>query len=1189
MNILTDCIRADTEYRHLLHTIKTLRRDNPLPVVAAGLSEGAADALTVSLVEDLKSAGFGCALIFCSEEKECTRCLSVLGSAGIRAAAFPSRDLTLYNLTASHEFEHERLKVLSGLAGGIFDAVVTTPDAALGYTMPAERLKAAEISVNADESLDVTGLTRLLVSAGYVRVELAEVPGQFALRGGIIDIYPPYAEYSCGDTTKYGSRPVRIELFGDEVDRIGIFDPESQRFTERIAGLKMTPARELLADDDSLVAIKRAVTQQLKKAESAGDSKAADELRSELAALEADRGVSFLDKYMTLIYPERQSLLDYFPAGSPVFIRNTQAVYDRLKSSEWLMNQNITELLEGGTLAGKYAEYSKPQAAFERFCDTCITLHLDSLSSGLTGRRLGGLFGFRTKHVVSYAGKFQLLCDDLDSYTRGGFRVLLAAENETAAKNTYELLEDKDFKVCLSRGGGEFTISTLPPGSVLVLVGAGIRGYELTVPKIAVLSTEPEGRRGSAGGTRIKQKSRRRPGTEVIMSYNELNVGDLVVHETYGIGQYMGIENLTVAGVSRDYIKIRYAGSDRLFLPVDKMDKVARYIGARAEDGKVRLSRFGGAEWGRAKARARAAVKDIAKELIKLYAERMRREGFAFPPDDDFQRDFEAAFEYEETDSQLEAAEDIKKDMMRRVPMDRLLCGDVGYGKTEVAFRAAYKAILGGRQVAMLVPTTILALQHFQTATSRFRGFPIRVDMISRFRSARQQKATLRALKRGDVDLIIGTHRLLSDDVEFKNLGLLIVDEEQRFGVAQKEKIKRLCGNIDVLTLTATPIPRTLNMAMEGIRDISVLDEAPGDRLPVQTYVLEYDELIVIEAVRRELRRGGQVFYLHNTVEDIDSVAVSLRRALPEAEIVTAHGKMEKSELEDIWGRMLLGKIDVLVSTTIIETGVDVPNANTLIVDNAHRLGLSQLHQIRGRVGRSSRRAYAYFTYPKDLALSEIAQKRLEAVREYAEFGAGFRIALRDLELRGAGNLLGTEQHGHLDAVGYDLYIKLLNEAVLEEKGETVKPKPECTVTLDISAFIPASYVGSTAQRIALYKRIAMIATEEDMRDITDELCDRFGEPPRPVRALLSIALLRARAIECEITKVVQEGDSVRFYQDEVDAMTWFELAKEYPNKLRLLASPVEHVLVRVERGGDMIEFLGRLLDGYMKIKRSAL
>lgn len=1184
MNILTDCIRADSEYAHLRDTLSSLRAGNPLPVIAAGLCDGASDALTVSLITDIKSDRWGCVLIFCAEEKECVRCVSLLAGAGLRAAFFPARDLTLYNVTASHEFEHERLRVLSGLIGDAFDAVVTTPDAALGYTIPAAKLRSSRLSVFAGDSVDVGRLTASLVAAGYVRAEMTEAAGQFAVRGGIIDIYPPYAVYDCGDGKKSGAHPVRIELFGDEVDRMGIFDPESQRFTEGVAGVIIAPAREVLAGPDERAAVCRAVASQLKKAP---DDKARDELRQELSAAEGDGELHFIDKYITLVYPEKWCLLDYFPPLTPLFVRGTQAVADRLKSSEWLMQQTVTELLEGGTVTAKYTEYSKPAAAFERFADTALALHLDSLSHGMSGRRLGGLFGFRTKHTVSYAGNFALLTDDLEAYKKSGFRVLLNVESETAAKNTLELLTDMGQRAYMSIGGGrgDFTISTLPAGAILILWGSGIRGYELTVPKIVVLSANAEGRGGSAGGRSLKKKARRRPGTEAIMSYNELEDGDLVVHETYGIGQYMGIENLTVQGISRDYIKIRYAGSERLFLPVEKMDMVSRYIGAGAEDGKVKLSRFGGAEWGRAKAKARAAVKDIAKDLIRLYAERMRREGFGFPADDDFQRDFEAAFEYTETDGQLAAAEDIKDDMVRRVPMDRLLCGDVGYGKTEVAFRAAYKAVLGGKQVAILVPTTILALQHFQTATSRMRGFPVKIDMVSRFRTAKEQAVTLRALKRGDVDIIIGTHRLLSKDVEFKELGLLIVDEEQRFGVAQKEKIKQLCGNIDVLTLTATPIPRTLNMAMGGIRDISVLDEAPGDRVPIQTYVLEHDELIITEAIRRELRRGGQVFYLHNIVEDIDSVAVNLRRQLPDARIVTAHGKMDKDRLEEIWERMLLGEIDILICTTIIETGVDVPNANTLIVDNAHRLGLSQLHQIRGRVGRSSRRAYAYFTYPAGRALTEIAEKRLEAVREYAEFGAGFRIALRDLELRGAGNLLGSEQHGHLDAVGYDLYIKLLNEAVLEEKGEKPKPKPECTVTLDVSAFIPGSYVGSTAQRMALYKRIALISSEEDRQDITDELLDRYGDLPKTVISLLAIALLRSRAIACGINKIVEEGSTVRIYQDEVDMEAWLELSAAFPNAMKLIQSPEEHITVKPGRSGDTVAFLLSLLDKYLEIK----
>ena len=1182
-SILTDCIRADSEYKHLLDTLTRQRSaKQPLPVIAAGLCDGATDALTVSLLTDISGRGWGCTLIVCAEEKECVRTVSILRDFGRSAVYFPARDLTLYNVTASHEFEHERLTVLSGILVGAYDAVVTTPDAALGYTIPPARLKQEMISFYADDIIDVDEMCARLASAGFARVELTEGAGQFARRGGIIDIYPPYAVYDMGDSERVGSYPVRIELFGDEIDRMGIFDPETQRFTEGIAGVRMTPAREVLINDETKEAVRRAISVQTKKV---NDDRVHDELKSELTTLENSSDVSFLDKYISLIYPEKTALIDYFKPLTPLFLRGTQAIADRLKSSEWMSNQTVTELVAAGTVAGKYAEYSKPISDFEHFSDRALTLHLDSLSHGMSGKKIGGLFGFRTKHTVSYAGNFALLCDDLDTYLRNDYRIVLAVENETAAKSMYELLSDKGMRVYMGVDKGDFTVSTLPKASILIRVDPGLRGYELVVPKIAVLTTRPESRGASAGGTKMKKRSRRRPGTEAIMSYNELNVGDLVVHETYGIGQYLGIENLTVQGVSRDYIKIKYAGSDRLFLPVEKMDMVSRYIGANAEDGKVKLSHFGGAEWGRAKSKARAAVADIAKDLIKLYAERMKRPGFAFPADDDFQRDFEAAFEYNETAGQLDAIEDIKSDMIRSVPMDRLLCGDVGYGKTEVAFRAAYKAVLGGKQVAILVPTTILALQHYQTAMSRMRGFPVTIDMVSRFRTPKQQAATIRAVGRGEVDIIIGTHRLLSKDVEFKDLGLLIIDEEQRFGVAQKEKIKQLCGNIDVLSLSATPIPRTLNMAMGGIRDISVLDEAPGDRLPIQTYVLEHDELIIIEAIRREMRRGGQVFYLHNVVEDIDLVAGRLRSALPDAHIVTAHGKMDHEQLEEIWAKMLMGEIDILVCTTIIETGVDVPNANTLIVDNAHRLGLSQLHQIRGRVGRSSRRAYAYFTYPQGRALTEIAEKRLEAVREYAEFGAGFRIALRDLELRGAGNLLGAQQHGHLDAVGYDLYIKMLNEAVLEERGEVIKPKTECTMTLNVSAFVPASYVASAAQRMALYKRIANIRNEDDREDITDELIDRYGDLPAPVSNLLYVALIRAHGIECGFDKIVEEGNSLRLYSEEIDTDVWMVMANEYRGSLKLLAAPSEHIMVKMPSGCNTCDFLYALLKKYLEIK----
>ncbi len=622
--------------------------------------------------------------------------------------------------------------------------------------------------------------------------------------------------------------------------------------------------------------------------------------------------------------------------------------------------------------------------------------------------------------------------------------------------------------------------------------------------------------------------------------------------------------------------------------PVEKLDMVPKYIGARAEDGTVKLSKFGTDGWQKSKSRAKAAVKDMAKELIQLYAQRMRVKGHAFPPDEDFQRDFEAAFAYSETDSQLDAAEDIKRDMEKPVPMDRLLCGDVGYGKTEVAFRAAYKAIMGGKQVALLVPTTILALQHFQTATARMRAFGVNIDMVSRFRTPKQQEQILRRLERGDLDMIIGTHRLLGKDVKFKDLGLLIVDEEQRFGVAQKEKLKQLSGNVDVLSLSATPIPRTLNMAMGGIRDISVLDQAPGNRLPVQTYVLEHEPLIILEAIRKELRRGGQVFYLHNFVESIDKVAADLGKQLPDARITVAHGKMDKDTLEDIWESMIRGDIDILVSTTIIETGVDVPNANTLIVDNAHRLGLSQLHQLRGRIGRSARRAYAYFTYPVGRALPEIAQKRLEAIRDYAEFGAGFKIALRDMEIRGAGNLLGAEQHGHLDAVGYDMYIKLLKNAVLEEKGEVIEQKPECTVSLDYDAYLPETYVRTPGQRMALYKRIALIETEYDRDDIADELLDRYGDLPVQAENLLYVALIRAEGAACDIRQIRQDGSTVAIYPGKFRYEIWADLSRMLGGRLKMVLSGEPHLVLRLKEKENALRLIHKMFVKYTELSKQS-
>ena len=1186
MSILSDSIRHDPEYRQLLSTLGRAFREKPLPILASGLCEGASDAFLISLLED--SATYrkgGCALLLCAEEKDCVRLCGIFEHHGIRAAFYIARDLTFYNIVASHEYEHERLRVLSGILHGDYDVVLTTPDAALGFTIPPTLLETSAITISTMDTVSPQVLAEKLVKAGFVRTDMVDGAGQFSLRGGILDVYPPYGSYEDTEGTRDGgSYAMRVEFFGDEIDRMGLFDPDTQRMTRTLSSAAFTPAREILTDAERLERLKKAVSAQFRVTK---DERALEELIREKAALDSasdmSGGLNFLDKYISLIYPEKCTLLDYFTQKSLVLIRSTNAVNDRLSASAWHLSQTVVDLLEGGTIASKHAEYAKDASALHRFCGLNATLHVDSIAYGATDQRLLGLFGFRSRHTVSYADNEQLFLEDLKGYVTGGYRCVVLAENQAAASATEKTLRENDFLVC----DAPEDFSKLERGCVSVVWKTALSGFELPVPRIAILSINPDAR---AGGLKLSGKSvlrkKKKKSTKSILSYADLETGDYVVHEIYGIGRYTGIETLTCDGVTKDYIGIQYAGSDKLFLPVEKLDKVSKYIGAHADDGTVKLSKMGSESWKKSKARAKAAVKDMAKDLIRLYAERLRRPGHAFPADDNYQKAFEDAFEYEETDSQLAASEEIKGDMTKAVPMDRLLCGDVGYGKTEVALRAAYKAVLGGKQVAILVPTTLLALQHYQTIVSRMRSFAVNVEMLSRFRTAKQQAVSLRRLARGEADIIVGTHRLLSKDVKFHDLGLVIVDEEQRFGVAQKEKLKQLSQGVDVLSLSATPIPRTLNMAMGGIRDISILDDAPIDRLPVQTYVLEHDPLIVDEAIRRELRRGGQVFYLHNSVETIGELAASLSASIPEARITVAHGKMDKEELEKIWEQMLGGEIDILVCTTIIETGVDIPNANTLIVSNAHRLGLSQLHQIRGRIGRSSRRAYAYFTYPPYRSIPEVAQKRLEAIREYAEFGAGFKIALRDMEIRGAGNILGAEQHGHLDAIGYDLYIKLLNRAVLEEKGEPIpeESETECTVNLNFDAFLPEKYVPYPAQRMALYKKIALIANEEDLEDVTDELLDRFGDPPAPTRNLLRISLIHNAAVKCRITSIRQEGNEIHIYPQDLDFDLWATLSDAFPGKLRILMAGGGHISLRLQKGDDALSIIYKLFEKYMEI-----
>ncbi len=1166
---LPDIIRLDGEYKAFFSALEKEKKANrSKPLLVTGLSEGAEDAFLISAIRDLG----GTALIICPNERDCRKKNEAFNRFGLESEFFITRDLNFYNITASRDYEQERLGVLYRLASGKLDCVVTTPDALLGYLPSPSNFIGSLTELKVGEEFEPSLLCEKLEEAGYIRADTVEGIGQYALRGGIIDIFPAFLS---ADGELVRQSPLRVEFFGDEVDRIVTFDPETQRSLKGLDFAIIPPAKELIVPPEKRERITKAIKSQIKRTKK---DEALSTLLTELEVSESGREIAFADKYITEVIPERTTLLDYLSGLSCVFQIGKTAIGERLDGSSRRLWQEAEALIADDVLSGKNADYQAPEERLHSFTANNPSVYIEAFTQGLGGIKLGAYITFRSRHTASYEESYDLLTDDIRGYIRSDFSVIVISENET----TKTVLEEK-----LTNDG--FIISpdgNLQPGTVIVLSDIFISPFELTGAKVAVLS-ELAGERRVRRGTKESEKLRRKKrGADVITSFTELKEGDYVVHENYGIGIYQGIEKMTSNGAQKDYIKVKYAGTDALFLPVDKLDKLSKYIGGSSDDLKIKLSRIGGNEWDKVTAKAKASAKDIAKDLIKLYAERQRRPGFQFPRDDDYQQSFDEAFEYSETAAQLDAIDEIKADMQKPQPMDRLLCGDVGFGKTEIAFRAAYKAILGGKQVALLVPTTILALQHYNTAMARMRPFSVNIEMISRFRKPKEQAEILRRLRRGEIDMIIGTHRLISQDVEFSDLGLLIVDEEQRFGVKQKERIKEMTKNVDVLTLTATPIPRTLNMAMGGIRDISVLDEAPGERLPVQTYVLEHDDAIIEDAIRKELRRGGQVFYLFNTVETISTVAKKMQERIPEARIVYAHGKMEKDELERIWADMIMGNIDILISTTIIETGVDVPNANTLIVENADRLGLSQLHQLRGRVGRSSRRAYAYFTFPKNKAISEIASKRLGAIKEYAQFGAGFKIAMRDLEIRGAGNLLGSEQSGHLNAVGYELFIKLLKDAVLEEKGEVIPEKKECVVNLDIDALLPEKYVNSPASRMSLYKKIAFIRTVEDVRDIEDELADRFGDPPPAALNLVNIAYMKAMASEIGIKQIRGSREKMMFTldNDSFDFEAWMDIFELFGKEVRLSLVGSETMQAIIREPKKAIATINKMFEKYLEI-----
>ena len=1149
MNFLKAGMHKLPEYMQLRQAVES----NALPAVATGLSGIHKATIINALVQDTNKT----ALLLAADEAEAQRICQDLTSMGLRSFIYPTRDFTFRNVeSASREYEHQRIQVLSRILKHDCDVVVACMDAALQYTIPPNELEGRMIELKKGQTVSLEQVVQSLVRCGYVRAEQIDGTGQFAVRGGILDFFTPDAPY-----------PVRIEFWGDEIDTIGLFDLESQRRTETVDAIMLAPSVEVLVDNPSELADK--IEKHASSLRGKTAPKAKEILQMECDQLRNGRHFHCADKYITMLYDRTATLLDYFSLNDTlVFVSEFHKGKERIRTTQWQWAEDVKEYLEEGVLCRGLDTYSGDWIYIQSQLEKRSTVCLEAFVRGTYEVPVRTLLNITARQLSVWGGSIALLEEDLQAMQSSGLTCIVLGGTEKTASNIATDLKEKGLSVVYMPD-----MSEIPDKGVIITTGTLSAGMEFPAAGFGIIT---HGRHtGKAAAKKRKNKH-----AQELYSLSELTVGDYIVHASHGIGVFEGIHKINMQGMVKDYIKVRYAKKDTLYVPVTQLDLVSKYIGPR-EDATVKLSKLGGQDWQKTKARVRAAVKDMAKELIRLYAQRMQAKGHAFSPDTEWQRDFEAHFEFEETEDQLRCIKEIKHDMELSSPMDRLLCGDVGFGKTEVALRAAFKCVSDSCQCALLVPTTILAWQHYQNISKRMEGFPVRIELLSRFRTPKQQEDILKRLKRGEIDMIVGTHRLVSKDVQFHNLGLLIVDEEQRFGVAQKERLKDSYKNVDVLTLSATPIPRTLNMALSGIRDMSVIEEAPHDRHPVQTYVLEHDQGIICDAIRRELRRGGQAYYLHNNVESIERVAASLQNQIPEAKVGFAHGKMTESELSEIWRKLLEQEIDVLVCTTIIETGVDVPNVNTLIIENADCMGLSQLHQIRGRVGRSSRRAYAYFTFTRNKILTEVAQKRLSAIREFTEFGSGFKIAMRDLEIRGAGNILGGEQHGHMETVGYDLYLKLLGEAVKMEKGElpSAPVDNECLVDMQVQAHIPERYIENLSQRLDIYRRIAGIKNQDDALDVLDELTDRFGKPPVSVQGLIDIALLRNMASQIGIFEVKQRDDYIMLYREPMNMEFLEPLIKILKGRVKLSAGNKPYVSVKVTGKETPLQTLKQVLE----------
>lgn len=1035
------------------------------------------------------------------------------------AVYFPAKDFLFYQSDLSgNEVLRERIRAVKAITEQQQVTVVTTIDGLMSRMVPPEIYRKAILTLRVGDTIRLEDLTHRFVELGYEKNHQVESAGQFAVRGGLVDVYPLTEE-----------EPVRIEFWDDEIDTIRNFSVESQRSEENREEVILYPAREVVLDE-------KTKQRGIERIQAEG-KKLYDDFRAAFKTEEAYRVKSMteqvvealtesmtdvnMDVYLNYFQEKTVSLLSYFDLNNTIiYLDEPIRIVDRGNVIEQEFSESMQQRLHKGyILPGQMNTlFSTKEILAKLMRERCVALStLDMKTHAIDIKEH---FSLQTREIMSFNNSFELLVQSLQQYKKQAFRVILLSTSRTRARR---MAEDLAQEAGLNAFYTEDFDHEVKEGEIMVSIGNIKGGFEYPLIRFAMIAESD-----IFGVEKKKKKKKRRTYSgEQIQSFTDLAIGDYVVHENHGLGIYRGIEKVVVDQTEKDYIKIEYDKGSNLYILATQLELIQKYAGSDAK--KPKLNKLGGQEWNKTKTKVRGAVKEIAKELVELYAVREKKEGYAYGPDTVWQKEFEEMFPYEETEDQLLAIEATKQDMQSKKIMDRLICGDVGYGKTEIAIRAAFKAVQEGKQVVYLVPTTILAQQVYNNFSQRMKDFPISVEMLSRFRTPAQQKKTIERLKSGLCDIVVGTHRVLSKDIVYHDLGLLIIDEEQRFGVAHKEKIKQMKKDIDVLTLTATPIPRTLHMSLIGIRDMSVLEEPPQERVPIQTYVMEFNEEMVREAIARELARGGQVYYVYNRVNNIEDITAKIAQLLPDANVTFAHGQMRERELEDIMYQFINGEIDVLVSTTIIETGLDIPNVNTMIIHDADNLGLSQLYQLRGRVGRSNRTAYAFLMYKRDKMLKEVAEKRLAAIKEFTDLGSGFKIAMRDLEIRGAGNLLGAQQHGHMEAVGYDLYCKMLHDAVRSMKGEEPEESFDTSIDIEIDAYIPNRYIANEYQKLDVYKRIASIMDENECDEMLDELIDRFGDPPKSVQNLLWIARIKAKAHALYLTDIMQKQDTIRF------------------------------------------------------------